>query len=70
MLTQVSAAKAATPTQWQHWYWVCVGGELLFLPLVLLMAGRWSPRAAKRDADAHERRVQEELAHLQGTTTS
>lgn len=63
-LKQVQAASKATPHQWQHWYWVCVGGMLLFLPMVLLMAGRWSPRKAKRDADEHERRVAEELARL------
>jgi hypothetical protein len=28
------------------------------------MAGRWSPRAAKRDADEHDRLVSAELAKL------
>jgi len=60
-LHQVVAAAAATPTQWQHWYWVCVAGELAFIPLVLVMAGRWSPRRAKQDEIEHNRMVEEEL---------
>jgi MFS family permease len=63
-LTSVTAAAKATPKQWQDWYWVCVGGEVVFLPLILLMAGRWSPRKAKQDAEEHERKVNEELAKL------
>jgi len=64
-LTSVEAASAATAHQWQHWYWVCVGGELVFLPMVLVMAGRWRPKKARQDADEHERRVREELERLQ-----
>jgi MFS family permease len=63
-LHQVITASATTAGQWQHWFWVCVAGELLFIPLVFVMSGRWSPRRAKRDADEHERLVQEELAKL------
>ncbi len=63
-LKSVEAASAATPHQWQHWYWVCVGGELVFLPLVLVMAGRWRPKKARQDAEEHERMVQEQLANL------
>lgn len=69
-LTALQEAKAATPHQWQHWYWVCVGGQLVFLPLVLVMAGRWRPKKAKQDADDHERKVQEELARLQGSSAA
>jgi MFS family permease len=67
VLKSVEAASAATPRQWQHWYWVCVGGEVAFIPLVLVMAGRWRPRKARQDAAEHERKVQEELARLQAT---
>jgi MFS family permease len=63
-LRQLEAAKAATPTQWQHWYWVCVAGEIAFIPLVLVMAGRWSPKRAKEYAREHERLVEQELAAL------
>jgi MFS transporter, ACS family, D-galactonate transporter len=59
-----TAAKNA-PGQWKTWWWVCVGGEVLFLPFIFLMTGRWSPRKAKQDADEHEAKVQAELAALQ-----
>ncbi len=62
-------AKAAedVPHQWQTWWWVCVIGQVLFLPFVFVMAGRWSPRRAREDEAAHEARVQEELAALEAT---
>jgi MFS family permease len=63
---QLAAAQKSNPGQWRRWWWVCVGGELVFLPLVLVMAGRWSPAAAKRDAEEHDERVRTELAKLLG----
>jgi len=63
-LKSVEAASTATPVQWQHWYWVCVAGELVFLPMVFLLAGRWSPKRAQRDADEHEEQVWAELAGM------
>jgi MFS family permease len=63
--TQVVDAAAAASGQWRNWWWVCVGGEVVFLPLILLMAGRWSPRRAREDAEAHELEVQRELGTLQ-----
>ena len=63
--TQVQTAAAAAPGQWKNWWWVCVGGEVLFLPFIFIMTGRWSPRKAKQDADEHEAKVQAELAALQ-----
>jgi MFS family permease len=61
---KVAAAAKSSPHQWQTWWWVCVAGEIVFLPLVLLMAGRWSPAAAKDDLDKHEAAVAAELAKL------
>jgi MFS transporter, ACS family, D-galactonate transporter len=62
-------AKAAedNPHQWQTWWWVCVAGQLVFLPFVFVLTGRWSPRRAKQDEVEHEQRVAEELAALQGS---
>ncbi len=57
-------AQAHSPAEWRRWWWVCVGGEALFLLIVFTMKGRWSPRAARRDLEAHERLVEEELARL------
>jgi MFS family permease len=64
-LASVQTAAAAEPGQWKNWYWVCVGGEILFLPFIFIMTGRWSPKKAKQDADEHEAKVQAELAALQ-----
>jgi hypothetical protein len=68
-LHQVVAAAAVTPGQWQHWWWVCVAGEILFVPLVFFMWGRWSPRQAKRDEVEHDWFVQQELAKLRQPST-
>jgi Major Facilitator Superfamily len=62
--TAVAAASAAAPGQWRNWWWVCVGGEVVFLPFIFLMTGRWSPRKARQDADEHQRKVQHELSAL------
>ena len=66
----VSAAAAKSPGQWKTWYWVCVGGLIFFLLSVPLLRGRWSPRKAKQDEEAHEALVQAELAKLQGAASS
>ena len=63
--SSVTTAAANAPGQWKTWWWVCVGGMVVFLPFILVMTGRWSPRKAKQDADEHEAKVQAELAALQ-----
>lgn len=65
-----AVAKAAedNPRQWQTWWWVCFAGQVLFVPFIFLMSGRWSPRRAREDERAHEARVAQELAALQGGT--
>jgi MFS family permease len=69
-LKALAAAQKASPNEWRKWWWVCVAGEVVFLPLILLMAGRWSPRKARQDEEEHERTVEAELAGLtaRGTT--
>jgi MFS family permease len=62
---EVAAAQEDNPQQWQRWWWVCVAGQVLFLPFVFVLSGRWSPRRARQDELEHERRVQDELAALQ-----
>jgi MFS family permease len=62
---QVENASKAAAGQWRNWWWVTVGGEVVFIPLIFLMTGRWDPRRARRDAALHEQRVQEELAALE-----
>ncbi len=57
-------AQKASPNEWKRWWWVCLVGQAVFGILVFTMRGRWSPRAAKRDFDDHERVVTAELAKL------
>ena len=63
---QVQAASASNPKDWQDWWWVCVGGEAVFIPFVFVMAGRWSPRKAREDVAEHERAIAEQLRALSG----
>lgn len=61
---EVAQASRNAPGQWQSWWWVCIGGMVVFIPLVFVMSGRWSPRRAKQDLEEHEQRVAAELAEL------
>jgi MFS family permease len=61
---QVQKASKNGPGEWRNWWWICVGGQVLFLPFVFVMAGRWSPRKAREDAEAHQIAVDRELAVL------
>ena len=61
----VSSAAAKSPGQWRTWYWICFGGIVFFLLSIPLLRGRWRPRDAKADEEAHEAMVQAELAKLQ-----
>ncbi len=67
---KVEKAAATAPSQWKNWYWICFGGIIFFLCTVPLMRGRWSPKAARADEEAHEAMVQAEMAKLGMTTTA
>jgi len=60
----VEQAAKQSPVQWQHWWWVCFAGQIVFLPFIWLMTGRWSPRRAKQDAREHAENVDRQLAAL------
>lgn len=64
----VPAQKGAAP-EWKRWWWVSLGGQAIFLVIVLAMRGRWSPRAARRERQEYEAKVDAELAklHAEGT---
>jgi MFS family permease len=66
--TSVQHAAATTGNQWKTWYWICFGGVIFFLLTVPLMKGRWSPKAAREDEEAHEAMVQAELSKLARAT--
>lgn len=50
--------------QWNDWFWACLIVALFVVPLTLVMKGRWTPSAARRDAEAHERMLKEQIAAL------
>jgi hypothetical protein len=56
-LARIRSAKVDAPLEWQHWWWICIAAELLFVLLALPLAGRWSTRAAQADLEAHRRRT-------------
>ena len=64
----VRAATEKSPSQWQTWWWICFAGQILFLPFIWLMTGRWSPAKARQDARQHEAAVKRELAALNPST--
>jgi MFS family permease len=63
---EVAKAAADSPKQWQRYFFIGVGGEVVFIPLILLMAGYWDPRTARRAEAEHEARIARELAALRG----
>lgn len=61
----IKAAAAAAPHQWQIWWWVCVGGLVVFVPFIFGMTGHWRMASARRATEQHEARVQAELARYE-----
>ncbi|MGI9185721.1 MAG: MFS transporter [Solirubrobacteraceae bacterium] len=61
-----SVQKAAkdSPKQWRTFFFVGVAGEIVFIPLILLMAGFWDPRAAKRAEAEHDAWLETEMRKL------
>ncbi|WP_051581433.1 MFS transporter [Pseudonocardia acaciae] len=57
-------AHALAAGQWRAWYWICFAGVVVFVLLIFVMKGRWSPRAAARDQAEHDRAVAAELARI------
>ena len=60
----VQKAAKDSPKQWQKYFWIAVGGEVLFIPLIFVMAGFWDPRKAKAKQVEHQAWVDAELARL------
>jgi MFS family permease len=65
-LLSLQAASSKAPHQWQHWFYVDLGGMVLFVPLIWLTKGRWNPASARRDFEGHQALVREELSRLVG----
>ncbi len=69
-LGALGRAVQLAPGQWRTWFWICCAGIALFLALIFVMKGRWSPAAAQRDQEEHNRLVQQELQLLAGKRTA
>ena len=67
-LTSLLGGVAQSPKQWQNWFWICLGGMVLFIPTIWLNRGRWSPAKARQDEKQHEIDVQAELKQLVGAS--
>jgi hypothetical protein len=63
-VAKLRATGTAVPKRWQTWLWLCVAGQLLFIPLALLLRGRWSPRAAA-DLSRHDVEGDRALARIE-----
>jgi MFS family permease len=62
--TSLQNGAKKSPQQWQHWFWVDIAGMVVFIPTIWLIGGAWSPGKAKREAEEHDRAVEEELARI------
>jgi MFS family permease len=67
---KVQKAAADSPGQWQTYFWIAVGGEIVFIPLIFLMAGPWRPSTARRRDAEHQAMVDAELARLTTPATA
>ena len=56
-LAAVVKAKGKAPKQWQRWFFVTAIGQMIFLPLILFMAGPWTPAAGRRRDEELEARL-------------
>ena len=61
---QVKNAKQSAPGEWKRWYFVCFCVAILFILTIPFLRGRWRPKSAKADRDAHDALVSGELAEL------
>ncbi|HUY67023.1 MAG TPA: MFS transporter, partial [Acidimicrobiales bacterium] len=68
-LTALLNGVGKSHSQWKNWFWVCLGGMVLFIPTIWLNRGRWSPRSARRDEQKHQDDVDAELRELVGAST-
>ncbi len=67
-LTELQNGVKQAPQQWKNWFWVCVGGMVVFIPTIWLNRGRWSPKRAREDEQKHEDDVADELRELVGAS--
>jgi ACS family D-galactonate transporter-like MFS transporter len=64
----VQNAATRSPEQWRTFFLIGAGGELVFIPLILMMAGFWDPRRAKAAEEEHDVWLASELDKLHEPT--
>ena len=69
-VAKVQQAAEDNAGQWQTWWWICVAAQVVFLPFVFVMTGRWSPKKAREDEERHEKVIQEEMKKLEAERVS
>jgi hypothetical protein len=63
-VAKLQATAKAVPERWQTWLWLCVAGQLVFIPLALLLRGRWSPSGAAVDLSRHDIEIDRALDRI------
>jgi MFS family permease len=51
----VEKASKQGPHQWQHWWFITAIGQMVFLSLVFLMVGPWTPAGGRKRDEEQER---------------
>lgn len=62
----VATARRQSRSQWSEWWWLTFGSELLFVPTLLALTGRWAPRSARADIEAHKKMIEPEIRAVEG----
>ena len=68
VIPHVIGSPLGTVGGWQAWFYVCIGGLVVFLPFTLTMTGRWSPRRAAEERRRHAAEVEAALAARAATS--
>lgn len=61
VIPHVIGSPLGTASGWHTWFFVCIGGLVVFIPSTLLMYGPWNPRSAARALRRHEEEVEAAL---------
>jgi MFS family permease len=61
---ELEEAVAEVPRGWRTWMWVCLVGQLIFIPVIFTMRGHWLPRHARDDIKRSAAERERELAEL------
>jgi hypothetical protein len=62
---KVVPAQKAAPAEWRRWWWVCAGGQAVFLLLIFTMRGFWRPSSARRVIAEHQVLARAEFEKIQ-----